>query len=272
MYVHDPVATFQRAQLDGRAGDFFDAFRNPPFFALLFVPLALLDLLPAYAGRFFILPEGIVLDDIAAQVERGATHVTFGDPDFLNGPLHGLRIVRKMHEAHPTVTFDFTAKVEHLLKHRALLPELAELGLSFVVSAVESLSDVVLARLAKGHTRDDVERLFDLVQATSITLRPSFVAFTPWTSLTGYFELSSGPGDTANVENAQTAILAMFDQASLALIPAQARTDPGFNFRVIAGLLSDVQKEYAESVKDGKIAQLPEYQNSFGFCQVARAR
>ncbi len=91
-------------------------------------------------------------------------------------------------------------------------------------------------------------------------------------ALTGYFELSSGPGDKANVEKAHGAILALLDQASMALIPPQARIDQGFNFRVIAGVLSDVQKEYAESFKDGKIARLPEYQNSVGFYQVARAR
>jgi radical SAM superfamily enzyme YgiQ (UPF0313 family) len=141
---------------------------------------------PAYGGRFFVLPEDIVLRDIAAQVESGATHVTFGDPDFLNGPGHSLRIVRKMHDTHPGLTFDFTAKVEHLLRHRALLHELARLGLSFVVSAVESLSDVVLSRLAKGHTRDDVEQLFDLAEEHGITLRPSFVSFTPWTTLDDY--------------------------------------------------------------------------------------
>jgi radical SAM superfamily enzyme YgiQ (UPF0313 family) len=141
---------------------------------------------PAYAGRFFVLPEEIVLGDIAAQVENGATHVTFGDPDFLNGPMHSLRIVRKMHQAHPRVTFDFTAKVEHLLRHRDLLPELGRLGLSFVVSAVESLSDVVLSRLAKGHTREDVEQLFDLADQHGIVVRPSFVSFTPWTTLEDY--------------------------------------------------------------------------------------
>jgi hypothetical protein len=141
---------------------------------------------PAYAGRFFVLPESVVLEDIALQVEQGASHVTFGDPDFLNGPGHSLRIVRKMHEAHPDLTFDFTAKVEHLLRHRELLPELADHGLAFVVSAVESLSDAVLARLDKGHTREDVERVFDLVEAAGVALRPSFVSFTPWTTLEDY--------------------------------------------------------------------------------------
>ena len=54
------------------------------------------------------------------------------------------------------MTFDFTAKVEHLLQRRALLPELRGLGCAFVVSAVESLSDLVLRRLHKGHSAADV--------------------------------------------------------------------------------------------------------------------
>ncbi|MBV9169167.1 MAG: DUF2029 domain-containing protein [Chloroflexi bacterium] len=47
IYDHDTVAAFQHALLDGRANDFHDAFRNPPFLALMFAPLALLDLLPS---------------------------------------------------------------------------------------------------------------------------------------------------------------------------------------------------------------------------------
>jgi radical SAM superfamily enzyme YgiQ (UPF0313 family) len=141
---------------------------------------------PVYRGRFFVLPEDVVLRDIAAQVDHGVTHITFGDPDFLNGPLHGLRILRKMKAAHSTLTFDFTAKVEHLLAHQQLLPEYKALGLSFIVSAVESLSDLVLLRLRKDHTRADVERLFDIMQALAIPLRPSFVAFTPWTTETDF--------------------------------------------------------------------------------------
>jgi len=138
---------------------------------------------PAYGGRFFVLPEEVVLRDIDAQVAAGATHITFGDPDFLNGPSHSERIVKKMHDAHPAVTFDFTAKVEHLLCHQELLPKYKEWGLSFVVSAVESLSDVVLDRLDKGHTRADVERLVDIMLDEGVDLRPSLVSFTPWTTL-----------------------------------------------------------------------------------------
>ena len=80
-------------------------------------------------------------------------HITFGDPDFFNGPTHALRIVEALHAAHPALTYDVTIKVEHLLQHRDLLPRLRDTGCLFVTSAVESLDDRVLAILDKGHTR-----------------------------------------------------------------------------------------------------------------------
>ncbi|HET8580222.1 MAG TPA: CUAEP/CCAEP-tail radical SAM protein [Nitrospiraceae bacterium] len=146
-------------------------------------------IVPVYEGRFFVFPEEVVLEDIRRQVQSGATHITFGDPDFLNGPGHSMGIVHAMHTEFPHVTFDFTAKIEHLLKHHALFPELGALGCIFVISAVESFSDLVLAKLEKGHTRADVITALYVVRTAGITLRPSFVAFTPWTSLEDYLEL-----------------------------------------------------------------------------------
>ena len=144
---------------------------------------------PVYGGRFFVIPQEVVMADARQQVAAGARHLTFGDPDFLNGPTHALRLARQLHAEFPDLTFDFTAKIEHLLKHRALLPELAQAGCLFVVSAVESLSDTVLAHLDKGHTRADVDEALELLNEAGITLRPSFVAFTPWTTLDDYLEL-----------------------------------------------------------------------------------
>ena len=141
---------------------------------------------PVYGGRFFAVPLDVVLADVRQCVEAGATHVTFGDPDFLNGPRHALAVARALHAAFPHVSFDVTAKVEHLLRHRALLPELRALGCAFVVSAVESLSDTVLAYLDKGHTRADVVALVGLMREAGIALRPTWVAFTPWTTLEDY--------------------------------------------------------------------------------------
>jgi len=144
---------------------------------------------PVYGGRFFVVPRDVVLADIRQQVDAGASHITFGDPDFLNGPGHAVAVARALHAELPSVTFDFTAKVEHLLNHRARLRELADLGCAFIVTAAESLSDMVLANLAKGHSRADVFAALDAVRAAGIALRPTWVPFTPWTTLADYREL-----------------------------------------------------------------------------------
>ena len=144
---------------------------------------------PVYKGKFFAVNRETVLDEIQKQVAEGATHITFGDPDFLNGPMHGLRILRAMHEAYPNLTFDFTTKVEHILKHRKHFQEFAQLGCRFVISAVESLSDTVLTILEKHHTRADVETAIDIVHSAGIALRPTWVPFTPWTTLDDYLEI-----------------------------------------------------------------------------------
>jgi radical SAM superfamily enzyme YgiQ (UPF0313 family) len=144
---------------------------------------------PVYDGRFFIIPQDIVLEDIRRHVSAGATHITFGDPDFLNGPGHSLKIVRALHAEFPDLTFDFTAKIEHVLKHPEVFPELGASGCLFMVSAVESLSDRVLTVLEKNHTRADVEKALKIVHAAGIALRPTWVAFTPWTTLEDYLEV-----------------------------------------------------------------------------------
>jgi len=146
-------------------------------------------LTPIYHGRFFAVPQDIVMADIRAQVTQEATHITFGDPDFFNGPTHALRITRAMHHEFPHITFDATIKIEHLLKQRHLLSELKELGCVFIVSAVESLNDTALLHLDKGHTKADVIEAFDLMEQVGITLRPSLMPFSPWETLDSYLEL-----------------------------------------------------------------------------------
>ena len=138
---------------------------------------------PVYAGRLRLMDAPTVLADIDQQVSMGAQHITFGDPDFFNAVPHSLAIVRQMHSRHPALTFDATIKVEHLLEHAHLLPQLPDLGCVFVTSAFESVDDALLARLDKGHTRADMERALALAARTGVTLRPTWLAFTPWTSL-----------------------------------------------------------------------------------------
>ena len=145
-------------------------------------------IVPVYDGAFRVVQPEVVLEDIRRQVANGAGHITFGDPDFFNGPTHAMRIVKGLHREHPGVTYDVTIKVEHLLQHSDLLVTLGKTGCLFVTSAVESFDDRVLRFLDKGHTRDDVLQVVELFRKVSLTLSPTFVPFTPWTTLEGYQE------------------------------------------------------------------------------------
>jgi radical SAM superfamily enzyme YgiQ (UPF0313 family) len=146
-------------------------------------------IVPVYDGQFRVVPVDVVLADVRAQVGQGATHITFGDPDFFNGPTHARRIVESLHREFPSLTYDAIIKVEHLLKHRDLLPVLAQTGCLFITSAVESVDDAVLAKLEKGHTRADFTAAAEACREAGLTLVPTFVAFTPWTTLDSYIDL-----------------------------------------------------------------------------------
>lgn len=158
-------------------------------------------IVPVYDGQFRVVPVGVVLADVRAQVEQGATHITFGDPDFFNGPTHARRIVEAFHREHPQVTYDVIIKVEHLLDHHALLPVLAATGCVFVTSAVESVDDAVLAKLEKGHTRADFIAAAAFCRSAGLTLAPTFLAFTPWTTLDSYRDLLNVVDDLDLVEH-----------------------------------------------------------------------
>jgi radical SAM superfamily enzyme YgiQ (UPF0313 family) len=139
---------------------------------------------PVYDGRIRIVGADTVMRDIARLVELGARHITFGDPDFLNGRRHSLRVVQAMHERFPDLTFDCTTKVEHILRDAELWPALAAAGCLFVVSALESVNDEILEWLDKGHTTEEAARAIALLREHGIEMRPSWMPFTPWTTPT----------------------------------------------------------------------------------------
>ena len=141
---------------------------------------------PVYNGTFRIVTRDAVIEDIRTQVAAGASHVTFGDPDFFNGPKHAIAIVEELRTEFPGLTYDATIKIEHLRKHGDLLPRLRETGCLFVTSAVESLDDSVLAKLEKNHTRRDFEEVVAHMRSIGLALQPTFIAFTPWTTLDSY--------------------------------------------------------------------------------------
>jgi radical SAM superfamily enzyme YgiQ (UPF0313 family) len=143
-------------------------------------------IVPVYNGRFRVVPPEIVIEDARQQIASGARHITFGDPDFFNGPRHALEIVKRFAAEFPGVSYDVTIKIEHLIKHADSLALLRETGCAFVTSAVEAVDDDILQRLDKGHTAADFERAVAACRTAGLVLTPTFVAFTPWTTREGY--------------------------------------------------------------------------------------
>jgi radical SAM superfamily enzyme YgiQ (UPF0313 family) len=175
-------------------------------------------IVPVYQGRFRVVDAGVVLEDVRRQVVAGARHITFGDPDFFNGPGHALEIVRRLHEELPDITYDVTIKVEHLLQQAPLLAELRASGCLFVTSAVECLDDRVLALLDKGHTRSDFIEVLRRCRAAGLTLAPTFVPFTPWTTPETYRDLLATLAELDLIPN-----VAPIQLAIRLLIPAGSR-------------------------------------------------
>jgi len=144
---------------------------------------------PVYNGKFYVIPADIVLNDIRSQIREGAQHISFGDPDFFNGPGHALKIVRALHREFPSLSYDVTIKIEHIVKYPEEIKALKETGCLFILSAVEAVDDDILGYLDKGHTRADFINALAFLREINIDLTPTFVAFTPWTTLEIYLEL-----------------------------------------------------------------------------------
>ncbi len=146
-------------------------------------------IVPVYNGVFRVVEREVVLADVRQQVAAGAQHISFGDPDFFNGIRHAMELVEAFHSEFPGVTYDVTIKIEHLRKQEQHLARLRDTGCLFVISAVESVDDEILERLDKEHTREDFLYVARKFRELGMTLHPTFVPFTPWTTMEGYLEL-----------------------------------------------------------------------------------
>ncbi len=158
-------------------------------------------IVPVYQGQFRIIDPDTVLADIRQQINSGAEHISFGDPDFLNGPSHAIKVASKLHEEFPDISYDATIKIEHLLKHQDLLPELKKTGCILITTAVESVENDILQILSKGHTCEDFKKAAKILRNNDLVLSPTFVPFTPWTSKEGFFGLLNTVGELDLIEN-----------------------------------------------------------------------
>ena len=173
-----------------------------------------------YDGRIRIIDQDVVLADIDQLVEAGARHITFADPDFLNGVRHSVRVIQAMHARHPHLTFDVTTKVEHIREHAEIGQEFAAAGCLFVVSAFESVNDEILRRLDKGHTAAEAAQAVRHLRGQGIEIRPSWMPFTPWTTpadVLAIMEFVRELDLVPNVDPVQYTIRLLVPQGSLLL-------------------------------------------------------
>lgn len=193
-----------------------------------------------YDGLFRIVGVESVLADIAQLVDMGARHVSFGDPDFLNGPAYALKVLEAAHDAFPDLTYDLTVKVSHILDHLDILPRLRNANVLFLVSAFETVSDRILGLLEKGHTAADMSRAVEECRRAGLDLHPSWLPFTPWTEpddVLGIFRFLADHDLIPVTDPVQLSIRLLIPEGSLVLdlpevIPHLGEYDPvGLSYR-----------------------------------------
>jgi len=208
-------------------------------------------IVPVYNGAFRVVDREVVLADIRQQVAAGARHITFGDPDFFNGPAHSLAVVESMHREFPELSYDVTIKIEHLRKHDAHLTTLRDTGCLFVISAVESVDDLVLEKFDKGHTRADFLAVAARFKELGMTLLPTFVPFTPWTTLEGYNDLLDVIAQHDLCEN-----VAPIQLAIRLLIPAGSRLLELADVRALVGPFDSAALVFPWKHEDARVDAL----------------
>ncbi len=208
-------------------------------------------IVPVYNGRFFVVQPEVVLADIRQQVALGARHITFGDPDFFNGPRHAIQIVEQLHREFPSVTYDVTVKVEQLLQHANLLPTLRDSGCAFVTSAVEAVDDRILEIFDKQHTRADFIRVVERFRELGLTLNPTFVTFNPWITLAGYRDLLALLIELDLIDN-----VAPIQLAIRLLIPRGSRLLELPEVQSLVGAFDDAALCYAWRHPDPRVDEL----------------
>jgi hypothetical protein len=184
-----------------------------------------------YDGRLRVVPEQVVLSDVSQLVAMGARHITFGDPDFLNGPRHAVRVAQAIHSSFPDLSFDCTTKVEHILDHEDLWSGLAKVGCLFVVSAFESVDDKTLRILDKGHTAANESAAVTLLRSHGIEVRPSWLPFTPWTQaaeVDAMLDFVISHDLVRNVDAVQYTIRLLVPEGSLLLSVPEVKGRAGF--------------------------------------------
>lgn len=137
----------------------------------------------AYDGKVMVIEDDTVLSDADTLMQMGMTHLTFTDAEFFNTKKNGTRLLKELHNRYPTLTYDFTTRVDHIIENRDLLPELKRLGVEFITSALEYPKQEVLDQVAKEVTVEMLDLSVRATKNAGMLLNPTFIMFNPWIRL-----------------------------------------------------------------------------------------
>jgi hypothetical protein len=194
---------------------------------------------PVYDGRFRIIPRQIVLEDIRQQAAAGARHISFGDPDFFNGPTRASRTDLRCDDQGGA---SLGAREAATGVKRDRLP-ICDRG-----GRISGRQDPGYSREGPYEDFFRVVRLFDEV---GLSLAPTFVAFTPWITLDGYLDLLSVTAKLGLVRSVAPVQLAI-----RLLIPPGSRLLELSEVRALVGRLDEAALVYPWSNPDPEVDTL----------------
>ena len=114
---------------------------------------------------------------------RDYQHVYFSDANFFVHPQRCLAIAQALHAYDPDISFSFGTRVNQILRAAKLLPELKRFGLRFIELGIESASEPVLQRLAKGVDPGTNVAAVKLLQRLDIEISLDFIMLDPASTL-----------------------------------------------------------------------------------------
>ncbi len=137
----------------------------------------------AYEGKVLTIPEEVTILDVRNMVKNGMTHLTFMDADYFNSKYNGINIIKKLHSEFPTLTYDFTTRVDHINANKEIIAEMSNLGVKFITTAIEFPCQEVVDEIAKDINIKDIEEALHFLRGTNIKINPTFIMFNPWIKL-----------------------------------------------------------------------------------------
>ncbi len=137
----------------------------------------------AYEGKVVLGDVRQVLNDVDILIDMGMEHLTFIDAEFFNAKRRSFETLTLIHKRHPSLTYDFTTRVDHILEVRDELRGLYNQGVRVITSALEFPKNEVLKQVRKEVNVSDLKTAVRLVQNSGIVLNPTFIMFNPWVGL-----------------------------------------------------------------------------------------